>query len=187
MNKYTVPIILAATILVAGIFVLIPIEKASTVHTTITTEINANEAKLDIIDTNVDDIETAVGAKFAIDVVNQVVGDDSSTASFDFDLTITGLVAGDHFIASFIIQLTDAPDATGTVAPTVLIQVFDGDELLDAQVTEPTPADDGADHVAFIDVTGEVETGDVVITFTVDEGSDATGATLDIQGVVEKI
>jgi len=34
-NKLIIPAILAATVLIAGIFVLMPVEKASTVHTTI--------------------------------------------------------------------------------------------------------------------------------------------------------
>jgi len=35
MNKFTIPTILAVTVLVAGIFAFMPIEQASTVHTTI--------------------------------------------------------------------------------------------------------------------------------------------------------
>jgi len=35
MNKLTIPAILVATVMVAGIFAFMPIEKASTVHTTI--------------------------------------------------------------------------------------------------------------------------------------------------------
>ena len=34
MNKFTIPTILIATVLVAGIFALMPIDKASTTHTT---------------------------------------------------------------------------------------------------------------------------------------------------------
>ena len=36
MNKYVIPAILAATVLVAGMFALMPVQKASTVHTAIT-------------------------------------------------------------------------------------------------------------------------------------------------------
>ena len=36
MNKLTIPAILVATVMVAGIFAFMPVEKASTVHTTIT-------------------------------------------------------------------------------------------------------------------------------------------------------
>ena len=37
MNKLTIPVILVATIMVAGVFVIMPVEQASTVHTTIAT------------------------------------------------------------------------------------------------------------------------------------------------------
>ena len=36
MNKLTIPTILAATVMIAGMFAFMPIEQASTVHTTIT-------------------------------------------------------------------------------------------------------------------------------------------------------
>ena len=36
MNKIVIPAILAATVLVAGMFALMPVQKASTVHTSIT-------------------------------------------------------------------------------------------------------------------------------------------------------
>ncbi len=35
MNKFTIPAILVVTVLVAGIFAFMPVEKASTVHTTL--------------------------------------------------------------------------------------------------------------------------------------------------------
>ena len=38
MNKLTIPAILVATVMVAGIFAFIPVEQASTVHTTGTTQ-----------------------------------------------------------------------------------------------------------------------------------------------------
>ena len=48
MNKLTIPTILAATVLVAGIFAFMPVQQASTVHTsgTITT---VNDADIDAI------------------------------------------------------------------------------------------------------------------------------------------
>ena len=36
MNKIVIPTILAATVLVAGMFAMMPVQKASTVHTSIT-------------------------------------------------------------------------------------------------------------------------------------------------------
>ena len=35
MNKFAIPVILAATVMVAGMFAFIPVEQASTVHTTV--------------------------------------------------------------------------------------------------------------------------------------------------------
>ena len=42
MNKIVIPAILAVTIVVAGIFAFMPVEKASTVHTTIIAEIQSS-------------------------------------------------------------------------------------------------------------------------------------------------
>ena len=39
MKKIVIPAILAATILVAGMFAFMPVQKASTVHTTINAEV----------------------------------------------------------------------------------------------------------------------------------------------------
>jgi len=41
MTKFVIPSILAVTILIAGIFAFMPVEKAATVHTTITAGIDA--------------------------------------------------------------------------------------------------------------------------------------------------
>jgi len=40
MNKIIIPSILVATVLIAGAFALMPVEKASTVHTTIATNVD---------------------------------------------------------------------------------------------------------------------------------------------------
>ncbi len=47
MNKFTIPALLVATVFVAGIFAFMPVEKAGTVHTTITTDLGANIDKQD--------------------------------------------------------------------------------------------------------------------------------------------
>ena len=44
MNKLTIPSILAATVLIAGIFAFMPVEKASTVHVTIGDKIDDLQA-----------------------------------------------------------------------------------------------------------------------------------------------
>ena len=40
MNKIVIPAILAATVLVAGMFAMMPVQKASTVHTSITAAVS---------------------------------------------------------------------------------------------------------------------------------------------------
>ena len=47
MNKFTIPAILVVTVLVAGIFAFMPVEKATTVHTTITADLGSNIDKQD--------------------------------------------------------------------------------------------------------------------------------------------
>jgi len=42
MNKLTIPAILVATVMVAGIFAFMPVQQASTVHTTITADIGTS-------------------------------------------------------------------------------------------------------------------------------------------------
>ena len=51
MNKLTIPTILVATVLVAGIFAFMPVQQASTVHTTL-----GSAADLATVDANVDAI-----------------------------------------------------------------------------------------------------------------------------------
>ena len=52
MNKLAIPSILAATVLIAGIFAFMPVEKASTVHTGINERINAVDTDLTAIHTD---------------------------------------------------------------------------------------------------------------------------------------
>ena len=50
MNKLTIPTILAATVMVAGIFAFMPVEQASTVHTTLATAADNTVLTTDIGD-----------------------------------------------------------------------------------------------------------------------------------------
>ena len=66
MNKFTIPAILVVTVLVAGIFAFMPVEKASTVHTTLgssTQSTNILNAQLNNVKTtfqvNMDENATA--------------------------------------------------------------------------------------------------------------------------------
>ena len=70
MNKLTIPVILVATVMIAGAFAFMPVEQASTVHTTLGTAAN-----LAILDTNVDDIleDTSTTIPGTITTVDTVV------------------------------------------------------------------------------------------------------------------
>ena len=53
LNKFTIPAILVVTILVAGIFAFIPVEKVSTVHTTLQTTASST-AQTTTLQANID-------------------------------------------------------------------------------------------------------------------------------------
>ncbi len=84
MNKLTIPSILAATVLIAGIFAFMPVEKASTVHTgleekmeavedTIKGEINKNRVFLETVNLQgVTDTSKVVVADTTPHVMGQV-------------------------------------------------------------------------------------------------------------------
>ena len=63
MNKLTIPSILAATVLIAGIFAFMPVEKASTVHTSLGTMIGDVQTTADNIETMTSNIETTITEK----------------------------------------------------------------------------------------------------------------------------
>ena len=63
MNKLVIPSILAATVLIAGIFAFMPVEKASTVHTGLGTMIGDVQTTADNIETMTSNIETTITEK----------------------------------------------------------------------------------------------------------------------------
>jgi len=66
MNKLLIPAILAATVVIAGIFAFAPIDKASTVHTTITAQLvttATNTVDLDAANADVDIIADSARVK----------------------------------------------------------------------------------------------------------------------------
>ena len=58
MNKLAIPGILAATVLIAGIFAFMPVEKASTVHLGLGDKMDDLQTDVSDIKTNVDLIKT---------------------------------------------------------------------------------------------------------------------------------
>jgi len=76
MNKLTIPAILAATVLVAGMFAFMPVQQASTVHLTLGTA-----ADLATVDANVDLILADTGASLVIGAGDTVVGTGTISAT----------------------------------------------------------------------------------------------------------
>ncbi len=101
MNKLIIPAILTATVMVAAVFATMPIEKASTVHTTIISTIGGSLTLKDVFL----DINTATsGNKAPVNVDLLVVRHDGTT--------VTGLTLS-SFSASF------AAGTSGTASVTV--------------------------------------------------------------------
>jgi len=98
MNKLTIPTILVATVMVAGIFAFMPVEQASTVHTSGTITI-ANDAI-----TAAKIATDAIGASELADAVEPL----SNVLTVYFaDLTTTANItcgAGDAFLVHYIIE-----------------------------------------------------------------------------------
>ena len=95
MNKLTIPAILAATVMVAGIFAFMPVEQASTVHTTSTLTVSA--------------------ATIALVADEMLELREISVTDVDFNgaqsIRITGAVATDEFQ---IVSLIMSPGTGGT-------------------------------------------------------------------------
>ena len=98
MNKLTLPVILVATVMVAGMFAFMPVEQASTVHTTLSVALNADSITAAGIAAD------AIGASELADAVEPL----SNTLSVSSaDLDIAGLDAscgatGDAFLVHWV-------------------------------------------------------------------------------------
>ncbi len=84
MNKLTIPGILAATVLIAGIFALMPVEKAGTVHTGL-------GEKLTAIQTDVGNVDKATGFRILSDANPDIDGGDKWTIGCNADYIVTGI------------------------------------------------------------------------------------------------
>ena len=168
MNKIAIPAILVATVMVAGMFAFMPVDQASTVHLSGTATLAASQ-----------------GTIVAIDTVDLAFVD---LATGDVVIALTDTVNtpdGVSYTASFILSLEDDTDTDGNGdAPTVLVEVWDGDQWVDAEVTEPTPTD-GNEASTLIEVFGEATPAGATVRFTVNEGAGDTEALIDAQGIIQ--
>ena len=96
MNKLTIPSILAATVLIAGIFAFMPVEKASTVHSSLGIKIDGVDTKVTGL---IGDVDTKVMALQNNASVMRILGltddtqegDDEYTLDCTTDYTIIGI------------------------------------------------------------------------------------------------
>jgi len=119
MNKLVIPVMLSSIIFVAGIFAFMPVEKASTVHTTIQgTQINnvANQvATVCSANLNTDTlVATATGGDFIVmyqittltEAASPTISDATNTLVLDLtvDTTATGMLA---YPAGTVVTISD--------------------------------------------------------------------------------
>jgi len=90
MNKLTIPAILVATVMVAGVFAFMPVEQASTVHTTIGTQ----QAVLGVIAADADGASTTTltcDAPFEVTQITvQTIGTIDAAEDVDVDHDLDG-------------------------------------------------------------------------------------------------
>jgi len=137
MNKLTIPAILVATVMVAGIFAFIPVEQASTVHDTITADLELKVATTDIATLDAvnegDDVFGAlldgIDVSDAMALTVQVVIDGGVVLDDDCDLelTVTDATNGVDFGANVIFPDTlifdHDVDGTPTAGDVVLQEI----------------------------------------------------------------
>ena len=104
MNKYTIPTILTVTVLLAGMFTFMPVEKASTVHTTIIDSLDGLDVHVFVTSTvsppiTAADVELAAGpglvdvgaggGEFEVDVLVLDENGDGVLTLIEADFTFT--------------------------------------------------------------------------------------------------
>ena len=196
MNKLTIPTILVATVMVAGVFAFMPVEQASTVHTSGTTT---------LAQANIDSINAASSGV----VVTTVIGDGADdlydgTITYDFDAGIDtarivqlyfcdfaegGADAGDDIdieatvftgplVTGAGVEVAGTPIEMDTLANAECVEIVEdgfltpliGDGANDIVITLDEldgVADDDADGATlFAVITGIEDDTDVVVTST---------------------
>ena len=145
MKKIVIPAILTATILVAGMFAFMPIEKAATVHTTITgaaapqlLETGAVAA----LDATVE-ITLDCSTDYLVSDVSIVYGAGTDTGDEDVDVTIGGDIIGasiDGFTPSVTIDLAIGAPIAGDAAENLVLDwdagsYAEGEDIVNARVS----------------------------------------------------
>jgi len=86
MNKLTIPTILVATVMVAGIFAFMPVEQASTVHTTIQLQtVIKSDTDMDATDTIVLTCTQPFSVTSIVFETDNADATDDVSVKFDFD------------------------------------------------------------------------------------------------------
>jgi len=119
MNKLTIPAILVATVMVAGIFAFMPVEQASTVHDTIITTLGGSATPVtnNAVNTNLESTQTQIEAIVQTGSGTMVAGADVAVLT----VANTGIM--------YITVDTTADGVTGTV-----IQVANADVCTDVAI-----------------------------------------------------
>jgi len=152
MIKLTIPAILAAILLVAGIFAFMPVEQATTVHTTILAQQTERDVvvkiRADITTTTSDLIDVTVDKDFTVEIgqflvqstsadgtviVEQIIIEDGAGADFETinisDVTVTANTGETVFPDSGVHQFISLPANWS-----IVIEGKGGDALSDSKV-----------------------------------------------------
>jgi len=127
LNKFTIPSILLATIMVAGAFSFVPVEQASTIHTSgvftsasfAAGAVDSDAIATDAVTTTEIDDGTIVDADVSADALSGAVLDDDLTAdtltseSADTDLALAGAGTGDVVVNDDLTATGDLNAAGG--------------------------------------------------------------------------
>ena len=156
MNKLTIPAILVATVMVAGIFAFIPVEQASTVHsTTLGTiqSVTVTDTDLETGDTlSVTCTDTAILLSIAVDVEGSHAAGDALDINVDFDGAattydeITDLVA-DIYTGAAIDEINLLEEMADTLAGPIVIGP---NGIIELEATESADGGDEAMTVTFV-------------------------------------
>jgi len=126
MNKLTIPVILVATVMVAGAFAFMPVEQASTVHTTIIDSV-ANVVAVSPTD------------------CTMIAAPDGGTSTDCDELKVTIPVGTDGILLSVLVDFTDSASASASTDFGLL--------TVNGAVTTVDPATTGS--TATVSVSGE--------------------------------
>jgi len=160
MHKLTIPTILIATVLIAGVFALMPIEKATTVHTTIQGSQLTLFKTLFVTDTSAQNATGGCGVGNGglayWTVINSTLGASGTGAkisSTTFILTTDGDTEDSDEIS--IVLASNFTSASGTVA---VIGTTAKDIIIGA-----TGGDGGAEEVGDIILSIQCQSGDTAV------------------------